>query len=260
MKKIIIIGIIGFGLFVPRVTQAQGTLYLSNLGQTPAGSNSVGSDSWIASEIMTGANAGGYLLNSVQLAMINGSGNPSGFTAMIYSETGATGFFPGTNLCTLNGSTDPSTTGIYAYTPASNLMLSPSTIYFLVLTAGTTVANGSYEWSLTSPISYNPIDAWKAGGVWKSSDGLAWLSNSGAPQFSIAATAIPEPSSSLLLLLGSGFYSMFAKGVQLKAANPLMQEQLPVEQWGTNVVAMSFAAKGGSVNSNVVLTPFPLFG
>ena len=36
---------------------------------------------------------------------------------------------------------------------------------------------------------------------------------------------------------------MFASGVQFKAANPLMQEQLPVAQWGTNVVAMSFAGR-----------------
>ena len=34
--------------------------------------------------------------------------------------------------------------------------------------------------------------------------------------------------------LAAEFCSMFASGVQLKAANPLMQEQLPVEQWGTN--------------------------
>lgn len=202
MNKIILVLVIG--LLTQQTILAQGTVYISNLGQTPTGSNSVGSDSWIASEIMTGANSRGYLLNSVQLAMVDGSGNPSGFTAMIYSETGVIGFFPGTNLCTLNGSTDPSTTGIYAYTPASNLMLSPSTIYYLVLTAGTTVANGTYEWSLTSPISYNPIDAWKAGGVWKSSDGLAWLYNPGAPQFAINATAIPEPSSAFLLFLGGG--------------------------------------------------------
>ena len=204
MNKIILVLVIG--LLTQQTILAQGTVYISNLGQTPTGSNSVGSDSWIASEIMTGANAGGYLLNSVQLAMVDGSGNPSGFTAMIYSETGVSGFFPGTNLCTLNGSTDPSTTGIYAYTPASNLMLSPSTIYYLVLTAGTTVANGTYEWSLTSPISYNPIDAWKAGGVWKSSDGLAWLYNSGAPQFAITATAIPEPGSLTLLSLSGLFF------------------------------------------------------
>ncbi len=36
---------------------------------------------------------------------------------------------------------------------------------------------------------------------------------------------------------------MFASGIQLKAGNPLVQEQLPVESWGTNVVAMSFAGR-----------------
>ena len=53
---------------------------------------------------------------------------------------------------------------------------------------------------------------------------------------------------------------MFASGVQLKAANPLNQEQLPVEQWGTNVVAMSFAGRLGdtfrvlAAYSNTVVT------
>jgi IgGFc binding protein len=36
-----------------------------------------------------------------------------------------------------------------------------------------------------------------------------------------------------------------AKGIQLKAANPLCQQQLPVEQWGTNVVSLSFAGRTG---------------
>ncbi len=36
---------------------------------------------------------------------------------------------------------------------------------------------------------------------------------------------------------------MFAIGPQLKAANPLVQEQLPVESWGTNVLTLGFAGR-----------------
>lgn len=36
---------------------------------------------------------------------------------------------------------------------------------------------------------------------------------------------------------------MLASDVELEAPNALNQEQLPVEQWGTNVVAMSFAGR-----------------
>ena len=193
------------GVLSPQLLRAQGTItYLSNLGQSSTGSNPVGSNSWIASIFNTGNNPGGYILNSIQLGMTDASGNPSGFTAMIYSAVIFTGFNPGSNLDTLTGSANPSTSGIYTYTDASNLILSPSTDYFIVLTAGTTVANGAYDWSLTIPNAYSPSDGWGAGGVWKSSNGSSWLFNSGAPQFAINATAIPEPSAISLILLGSG--------------------------------------------------------
>jgi len=199
MKTIIIA--LAIGLLTQQLTQAQGTIYLSNLDQPSIGNNPLGSDSWVASEISTGNNTSGYLLDSIQLGMTSASGNPNSFTVMLYSAVALTGINPGSSLGTLNGSSDPSTTGIYTYTPNSSLILSPG-IYFIVVTAGTSVANGAYEWNLTDPNSYSPINGWRAGGVWKSSDGLAWLYNSGAPQFVITATAIPEPG--VLSSLGLG--------------------------------------------------------
>ena len=73
--------------------------------------------------------------------------NPSGFTVAIYPVYG----FPdapaslGSSLGTLNGSADPSTAGVYSYTPTSSLTLLPNAGYFAVLTAGTAVADGAYE-------------------------------------------------------------------------------------------------------------------
>jgi hypothetical protein len=197
-------------LLAPQAIQAQGTVtYLSNLGQTSTGSVAVGSDSWLAVNLITGINAGGYVLNSVQLAMTDASGNPSGFSVMLYSmkASGAVG----SSLGTLNGSLNPVTSGIFAYSPASSITLTPHTDYYLVLTAATAVANGAYDWSLSGTYSYNPSDGWGVGsnegtiGIYGSSlNGLSWnLGNQGNLQFAVNATPIPEPGVLSLSALSS---------------------------------------------------------
>ena len=78
MKRIINNGVMGLivGLLSVQTVEAQGTTYLSNLGQTSAGSSSVGDDSWIAIGFKTGTNGAGYTLDFIQLRMIDASGNP----------------------------------------------------------------------------------------------------------------------------------------------------------------------------------------
>ena len=204
MKRIITAFVAG--LLAQQIAQAQGTIYLSSLSQTSTGTVSVGSDSWLAALFIAGTNAGGYLLDSVQLGIADATGNPSGFTGMIYNSSVLPGGAPpGSSLATLTGSATPSTAGIYTYTPISSLTLSPSTTYFIVLTAGTTVANGAYEWNLTAPSSYNPSGGWRGGGIFESSDGAQWSYYSYSPQFAITATAIPEPGVLGLLCLGGIF-------------------------------------------------------
>ena len=201
---------LAFALLSPQIAQAQGTLYISNLGQTTTGSSPVGNDSWLAADFRTGPNAGGYLLNSVQSALADASGNPNGFTVMLYTAIVGRAVMPGSSLGTLNGSLDPVAGGIYTYRPASDLALTPSAVYFIVLTAGTAVANGAYEWSFAS--TYAPI----LNGVWQgdaaflsSSDGLIWQGLTGAyAQFGIYATAVPEPSALGSLVLG-GFFLLW---------------------------------------------------
>ncbi len=206
MKKIIRFSIILASLLASRVAQGQGTIYLSNLNQTPNGSDPVGSDSWLASAFLAGTDVNGYELNSVQLAMADASGNPSDFTVMIYAQNPniVTGPFLGSSLGTLTGSSNPSNVGVYTYTSDLSLILSPSTTYFVVLTAGTTVANGAYEWNFAGLPSRN--NGWgEAGSILDSVDGMHWsFENSGSAQFAVAATAIPEPSLAFFLLLGSG--------------------------------------------------------
>jgi hypothetical protein len=57
--------------------------------------------------------------------MTDASGNPSGFTLMVYSMA-VTSILPGGSLGTLDGSLNPVAGGIFTYTPASNFALSPN--------------------------------------------------------------------------------------------------------------------------------------
>ncbi len=209
MKTINIASIMVFavGLLTPRITSAQGTItYLSGLSQPSTGSVAVGSDSWVAAPFFTGANVEGYSLDSVQLAMMDASGSPSGFTVMIYAnDVHNLALEPGISLGTLSGSLNPVTSGIYTYTPVSSLTLLPSTPYFIVVTAGTAIANGAYELSYAGANSYNPSGGWfSLGGVLTSSDGSSWPAPTvGYPQFAITATPVPEPGDFPLWLAGA---------------------------------------------------------
>lgn len=218
MKKRIIRGIIVFAvlLLAPQITNAQGTTYLSNLSQSSARNRAVGSDAWLAVGFETGNNASGYVLDSIQLAMIDSSGSPNAFAVMLYSAIGQGDYLPGNSFVTLNGSLSPVTGGIYTYTTSSSTILSPNTAFFMVLTSGTTIANGTYNWSYANTFSYNSAGNWRAPlgqsavDDYQSSNGLNWSFVGGPSQFAITATPVPEPSAGMLvgfggiLLLGFG--------------------------------------------------------
>jgi hypothetical protein len=190
-----------------QITKAQGTTYLSNLGQTSIGSDTVGNDSWLATDFFTGNNASGYLLNSVQLGMTDATGSPSGFAVMIYSASFGAGISPGSSLGSLSGSSNPSTAGIYTYSTVSSITLLPNRDYFIVITAETTVVNGIYEWGYVGANSYNGNSGWtsRGGSFFISSNGLNWHSGTSVgPEYAITATAIPEPAAWSLMLLGGG--------------------------------------------------------
>jgi hypothetical protein len=195
-------------LLAAQIIEAQGIIYISNLSQKPLSNQEVGSDSWLAFGFLTGTNAGGYVLDSVQLELARALGSPNGFSAMIYS--GISTKSSGNNLSTLAGSLNPATSGIYNYTTASSLTLLPLTTYYVVLTAATSVTTGGYEWSYASNYSYGGINGWQAppragsGNIYESADGLNWnFDNSGGPfQFAITATPVPEPSACVLAAIG----------------------------------------------------------
>jgi hypothetical protein len=191
MKSLIISGIIilAVGLLAPQITKAQGTAYVSNLDEPSIGGSPVGSDSVNRGSFITGNNAGGYLLNSIQLAMTDATGSPNSFVVTLYVNTNP---FTGSlsSLGALNGSTDPETAGIYTYTSPSNLILSPDSDYVFKMTAGTAIASGAYEWSATSTSSSNASDGWLGSGIDEPSGGTIFING----QYAITAAPIPEPS------------------------------------------------------------------
>ena len=209
MKKLIVSAFIALaiGLSVPSITRAQGTIYFSNLGATPAGSLPAAADSWLATEFDSGTNSSGYRLDSIQLGMAAASGAPGGLAAMLYTSLpfGAAPY-PGSSVGSLTGPSNPSTAGVYIYSPAGDLLLSPRTSYFIVLTAATPVADGAYPWSYASTWSYNRIDAWNGTLCYNSTDGASWHSISSVyPLFAINATPeanVPEPNTAAVLGLG----------------------------------------------------------
>ena len=193
---------------------AQGPMtYLSNLSQTPAAYENVGSNSWLALGIVTGNNPAGYLLDSVQLKMADATGAPSGFRVRLYADANnGSGPFPGSSLVTLTGSTDPSSSGLYTFSPSLTLTLSPGENYFVVVTSDSAVADGAYNWSRTASSTYQSSDNWRLisnGNPLFSSGNGFWGSVPDGPntylQFALTATPIPEPGTLGLLLVGAAF-------------------------------------------------------
>jgi PEP-CTERM motif len=217
--KIAIAVILATELVASLCLQAQGTLYVSNLGQTPIGNTAIGSDSWVAQDFFTGTNSDGYVLNSVQLLMDASSGNPDGFTISIYSYDN-TSMSPGSKLGSLTG-LDPSVGGIFTYT-APGITLLPG-LYLVVVTADTPVAQGAYNWSSGPGAGQGGDirgdDGWDIGHLYYTSpDGLNWnYSREQYFQMAIYATPIPEPSTLSLLFLGSGILIYFRKHVRFAA-------------------------------------------
>jgi hypothetical protein len=194
--------------------QAQGTLQVSNLGQTPNESAPIASDSWIAQSIFTGTNPAGYVLNSVQLLMNTASGTPSGFSVSIYTWLGG---LPQNYLGNLIGS-DPSAGGVFTYS-ASDISLSPSTSYFVVLTAASPAAQGAYIWSGAGHAPIVGNQQWTINDTYASSpDGMNWTGQPRGDVFQMAiyATAAPEPGIIALVATGGLFLAFHRRKAKLR--------------------------------------------
>jgi hypothetical protein len=168
----------------------------------------VASDAWIAQAFLTGSNADGYSLNSIQLLMDVASGSPNGFSVSIYSYSGKVGYVLGSKLGSLSGP-GPTAGGIFAYI-APSLTLSPFTVYFIVLTSATPVAEGYYSSSIANTYDYSSEDGWSITGSASSTDGSIWIPDRiHLLQCAVYATPIPEPATDALLGLGLAALSLW---------------------------------------------------
>jgi hypothetical protein len=177
---------------------AQGTTYISNLSLDPVGNGTVADDAWLAQSFTTGNNPQGYTLNTVQAALSPASGSPIGFSVSLYSGKGA---YPGSSLGVLNGPDDPLEGGVVDYS-GSGLELLPATTYWIVLTADSPSAVGSYASRITSFFGHSATDGWWIHRYYAESyDGLGWSDSEVGLnlQFAVNATSVPEPSAFALV-------------------------------------------------------------
>ena len=143
--SLILLSIIGL---ISTPLACHGTTYLSNLSLSSSGSAEIASDSWYAQSFCTGYNSSGYVLNSITLLLNTTSGTPSGLTVSIYSYNAR---YLGSYLGTLVASSADDE-GLVTFT--GNITLSANTYYYIVVTADTSSATGSYSWNYISSYSY----------------------------------------------------------------------------------------------------------
>ncbi|HEY5042102.1 MAG TPA: PEP-CTERM sorting domain-containing protein [Verrucomicrobiae bacterium] len=215
MKKILITAVLFASLsaMTPSILDAQGIVYVSNLGDTPTGSAAVGSDSWIAQTFITGTNVDGYSLSSVELLLNTPSGNPSGFSISVYSISGnsQTPTFPGAvpqvSIGSFSGP-DPTTAGIFDYT-TPGIALSASTWYVVLVTATTPINQGAYIWSAANSITTGSFDIENS--YFSSHDGSSWtwVPRQNIFQMAIYASPIPEPETGAMLVLGMAAFGIW---------------------------------------------------
>jgi hypothetical protein len=189
----------------PGSAQAQGTVFISNLGQAAVGSVAVASNAWVAQSFQTGSFTGGYFLNAIELELGAASGNPGGFRVMLYGPYN--NISPGGNfLGNLTGATNPAAGGVFSYA-AAGISLLPSSTYWIVMTDQISHSNGAYALSLASFFGYSASDNWSTDRYYETSvNGLSWTDSAVGYdiQFAIDAARVPEPQTINLLLIGAG--------------------------------------------------------
>lgn len=196
-------------VLIPKQLNAQGTVFDSNLGPS-AGSIPIDGSVWLGQQFQTGNNPGGYVLDSIQVQMAAASGTPSGFTLSFFSALNGV---PSQYLGVLTGSANPATADLYSYdASALNLTLAPSCDYFVVESAANPSSQGSYEWDAAAHDTGGE-DGWQDLSLAFSNDqGNDWTrTGRTAYEMAITATAIPEPSTWVLCLLGGGVFAIAPK-------------------------------------------------
>ena len=115
MKRIVLasLALAGLHIVVPTSVIGQETVHVSNIESPSVGDWSIGADRWIATWFAAGSNPEGYTLDSIQLLMVEPTGDPSGFSIAIYARFQP--LLPEHILGYLSGP-EPSAAGVFTYT------------------------------------------------------------------------------------------------------------------------------------------------
>lgn len=210
MKRLTAAGLIACLLTVPAVRVAGQTTVYSTFGPSDSFSGSayevIGPATvyhqWLA-VAFTPAAAGN--LSRVRIAASQDLNNPSGENATLHFGVGGASPTAATWLATW-GVTLPATADMLSFAPSASILLSTSSVYWLMMT---TTGGTEAWWYRTPTAAYGNL-------AWSSNQGTSWaVINTAAythPAFDVAVAdgdgTVPEPVS--LFLLGTGLAGVAA--------------------------------------------------
>jgi hypothetical protein len=195
---------LGLGFVLGATLASSQTVFLSSLGQSPAGYSDVSFSTTESYHRAVGQafTVGGsdVILDNITIKIAT-TGSGTGFSVGLYSHNSLS-TIPGSLIETLSGETAPTAIGNYSYTPGGSTLLLANTTYWWVAT----VPSG-----VDSNFSINriPLGSVSANGGWSALQsygtnmtGTAFDNWSGiggrTVEFSVSATTVPEPAAAVL--------------------------------------------------------------
>lgn len=154
------------------------------------------STAYLASSFTT-TGSGSYTLGSVTVRMGQAVTPGGGFVLELWSQSSSR---PGARIAQLVGETNPQS-GTFTYTPATTVTLNANATYWVVATV-TSGGTGEFRWLAAA--NNNQTGDWTIGNNigFSGNAGANWSIMSFPPSlFSVAATAVPEPSGLMLVLV-----------------------------------------------------------
>jgi hypothetical protein len=189
-----------FALCLMTMSRLSGaSVIYDNSGSAWTSNMSVSSFFYQAQSFRTGSQASH--LYSVSLGLLANDGTDSPFFVQLYE-----GLYAGlgTPIATLAGPTNPGT-GMIAYTPSAQLLLSSDTTYWVLARAyGTTTLGSPYGWRIADEAPSVGVDAGR--NMYYADTTQQWVGPSGPGDFVMTVEVVPEPS---VMLLGAISASMF---------------------------------------------------
>ena len=197
-------------------TASRAANLISNLGQPSSGfglgvgtnNPATGPNLMRAETFKTGTNPLGYRLSSVTLAMGGSTGSDLGNLLVQLYDTSA--FKPTSSIGDFIVPSNPFSEGQYTYAFSNTgLILAPATYYSVVVrspdSAGPTVSQFGWRTATTAALDPASEPSWALFDNLVKTEGVSsWSSvRTGPYQFAIDATAVPEPTSFVLLAIGA---------------------------------------------------------